>query len=256
MFDLEGRVVLITGGNGGIGLGMAEGLAKAGAEVCIWGRNAEKTEAALERLKAINPKSSASVCDVSDAGQVNQCFSELLSRSGRVDGCFANAAVPSRATPFELMTNEEWTQILDVNLNGVFYTFRAAATHMKERARQGDAFGRLVATSSTAAISGQPRGEHYAASKGGLISMIKALAVEYARYGITANSILPGWIRTEMTAPILGFDRMVEAINPRIPVKRWGEPEDFAGIAIYLMSELSNYHTGDNLVIDGGYTIF
>lgn len=256
MFNLEGRVVLVTGGNGGIGLGMAEGMAKAGAEVCIWGRRAEKTDVALERLKAINPKSSAMVCDVSDAAAVNTCFEKLLSSAGRVDGCFANAAVPSRATPFEKMTDEEWKQILDVNLNGVFYTFRAAAGHMKDRAKQGDPFGRLIGTSSTAAISGQPRGEHYAASKGGLISMIKALAVEYARYGITANSILPGWIKTEMTAPILGFERMVEAIDPRIPAKRWGEPEDFAGIATYIMSNASQYHTGDNFVIDGGYTIF
>jgi len=255
-FNLEGRVALITGGNGGIGLGMAEGLVNAGAEVSIWGRNQDKLDKAYETLKAIGPKVTALRCDVGDEQDVINCFEKTLAVHGRVDSCFANAAIGGRMTPFEKFTTEEWNDIINVNLNSVFYTFRAACIHMKERSEKGDPFGRLVATSSTAALMGQPRGEHYAATKGALISMIKALAVEYARHGVTANCILPGWITTEMTDPIKGFEKMMNAINPRIPARRWGEPEDFAGIATYIMSTASNYHTADTFVIDGGYTIF
>ena len=177
-FDLSGRVALITGGNGGIGLGMAEGLAAAGAEVCIWGTNADKNANALERLSAYGPKVTAQLCDVAEETAVTSAFAETLAAHGRVDGCFANAGIGGRGTAFEDMTREEWDRIISVNQSGVFYCFRAAARHMRERAEQGDAFGRLVGTASLAAISGQARGEHYAATKGGLISMIKALAVE------------------------------------------------------------------------------
>lgn len=196
-FDLSGRVALVTGGNGGIGLGMARGMAAAGAEVCIWGTNPDKNASALEELAGFGPKVTAQVCDVADEQAVNAAFAQALADHGRVDGCFANAGVGGRGTGFDDMTLEEWNHIIGVNQTGVFFTFRAATKHMRERAQQGDAFGRLVATASLAAISGQARGEHYAAAKGGMISMIKALAVEYARYGVTAHTLLPGWIETE-----------------------------------------------------------
>ena len=154
------------------------------------------------------------------------------------------------------MTTEEWDRIIAVNQSGVFYTFRAAARHMRERSSQGDSFGRLVGTASLAAISGQARGEHYAATKGGLVSMIKALAVEYARYGVTAHTILPGWIETEMTEGAFSNPKFVEAVSKRIPVRRWGAPEDFAGIAIYIMSTASGYHSAETFLIDGGYYVF
>lgn len=255
-FDLTGKVALITGGNGGIGLGMAEGLAHAGCEVSIWGTNEEKNAAALETLKQIGPKVTALKCDVSDAGQVDNCFAETLKTHGRVDGCFANAGIGSRGTRFDEISKEEWDRIIDVNLNGAFYTFKAAAKHMRERAEQGDAFGRLIGTASLAAISGQAKGQHYAATKGGLVSMVKALAVEYARYGVTAHTILPGWIETAMTEGAFGWDRFVTNVMPRIPLRRWGQAEDFAGIAIYIMSTASNYHTSDQFLIDGGYAAF
>jgi NAD(P)-dependent dehydrogenase (short-subunit alcohol dehydrogenase family) len=255
-FDLTGRVALITGGNGGIGLGMARGLAESGAEVCIWGTNPEKNERALASLADIGPKVTAQVCDVSDEQAVNGAFAATLDAHGRVDGCFANAGIGGRGTGFDDMTREEWDRIISVNQSGVFYTFRAAAKHMRERAEAGDPFGRLVGTASLAAISGQARGEHYAATKGGLISMAKALAVEYARYGVTAHTLLPGWIETEMTEGAFGNEKFVANVMKRIPTRRWGQPEDFAGIAIYIMSSASSYHTAETFLIDGGYANF
>jgi NAD(P)-dependent dehydrogenase (short-subunit alcohol dehydrogenase family) len=255
-FDLTGRVALITGGNGGIGLGMAQGLVESGAEVCLWGTNPDKNAAALEALSGIGPKVTAQVCDVADEAAVNACFAKTLADHGRVDGCFANAGIGGRGTGFDDMTREEWDRIIAVNQSGVFYTFRAAARHMRERSGHGDSFGRLVGTASLAAISGQARGEHYAATKGGLVSMIKALAVEYARYGVTAHTILPGWIETEMTEGAFSNPKFVDAVSKRIPVRRWGAPEDFAGIAIYIMSTASNYHSAETFLIDGGYYVF
>lgn len=255
-FNLSGRVALITGGNSGIGLGMATGLAQAGAEVCIWGTNPDKNARALESLSAIGPKVTAQVCDVSDEAAVEACFTETLNAHGRVDGCFANAGIGGRGTGFDQMTREEWDRIIAVNQSGVFYSFRAAARHMRERAEAGDPFGRLVATASLAAISGQARGEHYAATKGGLISMIKALAVEYARHGVTAHTLLPGWIETDLTAGAMDNPKFMDAVSRRIPMRRWGRPEDFAAIAIYVMSTASSYHTAETFLIDGGYAAF
>ena len=255
-FDLTGKVALITGGNGGIGLGMAEGLANAGCEVCIWGTNESKNQAALEKLQSYGPKVSALVCNVGDQEQVKSSFTKTLEHHDRVDACFANAGIGGWNTPFEQMTKEEWDKVIDINLNGVFYSFQEAAKHMKARAKDGDAFGRLVGTASLAAISGQPRGEHYAATKGGMISMVKALAVEYARYGITAHSILPGWIETAMTEGSMGNEKFADVVKKRIPQRRWGQPEDFAGIAVYIMSEASNYHSADTFLIDGAYAAF
>jgi len=160
LFDLSGKVALITGGNGGIGLGMAEGLASQGSEVSIWGTNEEKNAKALEKLNAYGPKMSALKCDVSSQEEVKASFNQTLATHGRVDGCFANAGIGGRATQFDQMEKAEWDRIIDVNLNGVFYTFKYAAEHMRERAGNGDPFGRLVATASLAAISGQARGEH------------------------------------------------------------------------------------------------
>ena len=255
-FDLSGRVVVITGGNGGIGLGMAEGLCQARAEVCVWGSNADKNARALEQLAEIGPRVTVQQCDIRSESQVEACFARTLADHGRVDGCFANAGVAGLGTRFEKTTIDEWEEVIRVNQTGVFFTFRAAARHMKERAQQGDAFGRLVGTSSLAANSGLPTGEHYAAAKGGMVAMIKALATEYARYGVTANAIMPGYVETDMTAVALGERVVIERILPRIPVRRWGKPEDFAAIAIYIMSMASSYHTADTFLIDGGYSVF
>jgi len=250
-FDLSGKAALVTGGNAGIGLGMASALAQAGADVCIWGTNADKNEAAREALARHGTRVVARVCDVGDEAAVDVAFAATLAALGRVDACFANAGIGG-AAPFVDMTSEEWHRVLRVNLDGVFFTFRAAARHMVERGGGGS----LVATSSLAAVEGQARGEHYAATKGAVIAMIRALAVEHARYGIRANAILPGWIETAMTDALFTWAPMQQKVFPRIPVRSWGKPADFGGLAVYLTSDASSYHTGDTLVVDGGYSIF
>jgi hypothetical protein len=255
-FDLTGKVAVITGGNGGIGFGMARGLTQAGAEVSIWGTNPDKNAQALARLEPYGTRVSVLRCDVTDEAEVARCFEEVLAYHGRVDGCFANAGIGGWGTAFDEMSTEEWRQVLAVNLDGVFHTFKHAARHMRERAGNGDPGGRLVGTASLAALSGQPRGEHYAATKGGLIAMIKALAIEYARYGVTAHTVLPGWIETALTERAFANPKFADNVMKRIPLRRWGTPEDFAAIAVYIMSDASAYHTADTFLIDGGYFTF
>ena len=143
-----------------------------------------------------------------------------------------------------------------VNLDGVFWTFREACKHMKERANRGDPGGSLVVTSSVSAVHGAPRNQAYAATKGAVIPMIRGIAVEYARYGVRANAILPGWIATDMTAGAQQNETFNAKAIGRVPMRRWGEPEDFGGIAVYLASDASRFHTADTFVIDGGYTVF
>jgi NAD(P)-dependent dehydrogenase (short-subunit alcohol dehydrogenase family) len=254
MFDLTGKVVLVTGGNGGIGLGMAHALARAGAALCIWGTNAAKNAAAVEGLRAHSRDVLALVCDVGDESAVERAFAQTLERFGRVDACFANAGVigdPQTPSFVEMSTNE-WRRVLRVNLDGTFFTLRAAARQMIE---QGTG-GALVLTSSLAAISGPPRNQHYAASKGGLISMMQSLAVELARYRIRVNAIQPGWVDTAMTEHLVSAPRFQEKVLARVPLRRWGRADDFGAIAVYLASDASAYHTGDTLLIDGAYSKF
>lgn len=256
-FDLSGKVALVTGGNGGIGLGMAEAMAANGADIAIWGTNPDKNADAVARLSAHGGKVQAWVCNVADPDAVNAAMDETLAAFGRIDGCFANAGVSGRgAASFLEIDFEEWRRVLSVNLDGVYHTYQAALRHMVARAQDGDPGGRLVAVSSLASLSGAAMNEHYAASKGALNAMTYALAVEFARYGITANAILPGWIETEMTENAIGNDRFATTVGKRIPARRWGQPDDFGGIAAYLLSDASSYHTGQLLQIDGGYWRF
>ncbi len=256
-FDLSGKVAVVTGGNGGIGLGMAEALAEAGCALHIWGRNAAKNEQAVARLRQKGGKAEATVCDVSDQASVNAAFAQALATFGRVDGCFANAGMGGGGRQsFVERPLEDWRRLMATNLDGAFLTLQAAARHMVERAGRGDAGGRLVVTSSIASIFGTARNEHYAASKAALNALTRALAVELARHRITANAILPGWIKSEMTERLVHDQKFVGAVMPRIPMRRFGEPSDFGGIAVYLMSAASSYHTGDLFMIDGGYALF
>ncbi|MGL4286491.1 MAG: SDR family NAD(P)-dependent oxidoreductase [Phreatobacter sp.] len=257
LFDLSNRVAVITGGNGGIGLGMAEALAGAGCALSIWGRNAAKNAAAVDRLTRLGARAEAQLCDVADAASVEAAFAATLTRFGRVDGLFANAGVSgANPGPFIDRKAEDWAAVMAANLDGVVHAFQVAARHMTERAKAGDGFGRLVATSSVASVEGAANNEHYGAAKGAVNSLVRALAVELARQGITVNAILPGWIETDMTAGALQNEKFLRNVTPRIPMRRFGQPADFGGIAVYLMSAASAYHTGQTLVIDGGYTIY
>ncbi|GAB3776370.1 SDR family oxidoreductase [Ramlibacter monticola] len=254
-FDLEGRGVVVTGGNGGIGYGMARALLAAGAGVAIWGSNADKTEAARRALAdecGDAARVHGFVCDVGDESQVERAFAASVAALGRVDSCFANAGVSSKGVLLTEMGLEEFRRVQRVNVEGVFLTFRAAARHMAQHGQGGS----LVATASTAAVEGAARNSHYGASKGAVTAMVRALAVELARHRIRVNSILPGWIETDMTERSFHNEKFAQAVLPRVPARRWGTMDDFGGIAVYLASDASSYATGEQFLIDGGYTKF
>jgi NAD(P)-dependent dehydrogenase (short-subunit alcohol dehydrogenase family) len=254
-FDLTGKVALITGGNGGIGLGMADALAQAGADLVIWGTNEAKNAEAKKKLAAHGHRVIARKVDVSHEAGIVEGMKAAVAEMGRIDCVVANAGIGG-GSPLIEMTTELFRKVHAVNEEGVFWTFREAAKHMIERAKNGDANGSLVVVASTAGIEGAARNSAYGASKGAVMSMARALAVELARYGIRVNSIAPGWIATDMTAGAQGNPVFTEKVIPRIPARRWGQPEDFGGIAVYLASDASAYHTGEAFVIDGGYTKF
>src|SRR6185503_18138066 len=169
-----------------------------------------------------------------------------------VHACFANAGVSGKGTPLLEMSLDEFRRVQRVNVEGVFLTFRAAARHMVEHGHGGS----LIATASTAAVEGAARNSHYGASKGAVTAMVRALAVELARHKIRVNSILPGWIETDMTDAAVHNDKFASSVLPRVPVRRWGESDDFGGIAVFLASDASSYATGADFLIDGGYTKF
>ena len=252
MFDLSGKVALVTGGNGGIGLGFAEGLAEHGAGVCIWGTNEEKNAAAKAKLESYGGKVAALRCDVSDEKQVEDAFARTVETFGHVDSCFANAGVGGGGANFDAMTPEEWHRVFKVNMDGVMFTFREAVKHMKQSGRGGS----LVVTSSGTARFGARGSEHYSATKAGVIALIQSLAIGQARYGIRANAIIPGWIETAMTERAFQTEVFQTRVMKRIPQRRWGQPADFRGIAVYFASDASAYHTGDTVAIDGGVSHF
>ena len=256
-FDLSGKVALVTGGNGGIGLGMAEGLAQAGASVVIWGQNPDKNRAAEEKLRSYGGEVRVQRVDVNDENAISAAIADIVGKAGRLDFVAANAGVGGGGRKaFADTSTEEWRRITLTNLDAVFWTCREACKHMVARAEAGDPGGSLVVTSSTSSIHGAPRNQAYASTKSAVTSLIRGIAVEYARYGVRANAILPGWIRSDMTGRLQTWDKFNEQVISRVPMKRWGDPEDFAAIAIYLASDASRFHTGDSIVIDGGYTIF
>ncbi len=256
-FDLAGKTVLVTGGNRGIGLGMAEALAASNANIAVWGRTKEANAAAVERLNRLGTgRAEGWAVDVSDEAAVIRAMAETDEAFGRIDGCFANAGVGRGANSFSEMTTETWRYNMSINMEGAFWTLREAVRSMVRRAQAGDPGGSLVGVASLAAIEGAGRNQAYAATKGGLISMLRSIAVEHARYGIRANAILPGWIATDMTQAAQGSDVFTTKVISRVPARRWGEPADFGGIAVYLASDASAYHSGDTFVVDGGYAIF
>src|SRR5579871_1940263 len=196
-FNLAGKVALVTGGNRGIGYGMAEALIQAGASLAIWGSNAKTNEEAAAKLAKFG-KSRAWTVNVADETAVAAAMTEVVKHFGRLDTVIANAGVGGGAKSFAEFPTETYRRVLSVNLDGVFFTLREACKHMIERAKQGDSGGSLAGVASLAAIEGAARNEAYAATKGAVISLMKSIAVEHARYGVRANSILPGWIATDM----------------------------------------------------------
>jgi NAD(P)-dependent dehydrogenase (short-subunit alcohol dehydrogenase family) len=252
LFDLTGKVALVTGANSGLGLGYATGLAKAGADVVIWGRSAEKNAAAVKTLKVHGGRVEAQLVDVSSEGEVVRGIEAALSSMGRLDCVIANAGFTTMA-PFHTMTGETYHQLLATNQHGAFYTLREAAKHMIARAQGGDPGGSLIICGSLSIFAGSATLSHYGAAKGALNSMSKAMAVELGPHGIRVNVIAPGFIITEMIRAKMDLAApLIEMVKAKAPLKRPGDPADFEGVAVYLASDASKYHTGDTLVIDGG----
>lgn len=256
MFDLSGRVALVTGGNSGIGLGMAEGLAKAGATVEIWGTNSEKNARAVERLKAHHVRVGARVVDVSNEESVRAAMAETVAAWGRLDACFANAGTANLWKSFLDIGGEDYRRLMAINVDGALWTMREACRHMQARAEAGDPGGSIVAVSSMIATQGSAHNQDYAASKAAVQGFVRGIAVECARYGVRANCIEPGWVESEMTANLQANQRFTDKVIGRVPQRRWGKPEHFAGIAVYLASEASAFHNGDTIRIDGGYSVY
>ena len=250
--DLHGHVALVTGANSGIGLGMARGLVQAGASVAVWGTNTERNESAVAQLRAEGGDAAAFTVDVSDEAAVAAGVEQTLARFERIDSCFANAGVPGKPAPVDQMSTEEWRRVMSVNLDGVFFTVRAVVGHMKARGGGGS----IALTSSVSMSDGLPFAIHYAAAKAGLAAMARGLGVELAREGIRVNAIVPGWTMAAMTEDMLASPAAEAKILPRIPLRRWGTPEDFAALAVWLAGPGSGYFTGQTVVMDGGYTVF
>ena len=243
--------MLVTGGNGGIGLGIAEAVGAAGASVVIWGRNAEKTADALARLRSAGVVAGSVVCDLSDLGAIAGSFATSLELAGgRIDTVVANAGTPGRVMRFTDLPLEEWQSVLRLNLDSAMVLFQHAARHMIER---GDG-GALVAVSSLTAIHGAAGNEAYGASKAALVGLTRALAVGLARHSIRVNALLPGWTTTDLTSVVHENERLRTAKIERTPVRRWADPAEIGAAAVFLADPRHTFHTGDELVVDGGYT--
>jgi NAD(P)-dependent dehydrogenase (short-subunit alcohol dehydrogenase family) len=258
LFDLTGKVALVTGGNGGIGLGMAKGLAMHGATVVIWGNKPEKNARALDELRKFGGHVRCEQVEVSDEAAVTAGVQKIVDEFGRIDTAVANAGISiGRKSMFDISI-EDWQRIEGINIHGAFWTLREAARHMLARgeANPDDVGGSLISISSTSAIHGAARNEHYAATKGAVLTMTRAMAVELGRKGIRVNALLPGWVRSDLTGGLQDNDKFNASVIARAPVGRWGDGDDFSAIAVYLASDHSRFHTGDAIVIDGGYTIY
>ena len=250
MGSLAGRTVLITGGNGGIGLGMAKGLAAAGARVIVAARNADKSAAAVDALKALGSDSFAVAVDVTEEASVVALFDTVAERCGRLDILVNNAGSTVRK-PVDQLSLAEWNQVMDTNLTSAFLCSRAAHALMKAAGA-----GKIINIGSMMSIFGAPYAPAYGASKGGIVQLTKATAASWAPDGIQVNAILPGWIQTALTD---GAREQVAGLNERViaraPAGRWGQPEDLAGTAVFLASAASDFVTGTAIPVDGGYSI-
>jgi NAD(P)-dependent dehydrogenase (short-subunit alcohol dehydrogenase family) len=243
---------VVTGGNSGIGAGIALALAATRADVAVWGRRADRNQAIAGELAAMGVRSLGVECDVADEASVEQATRTTVSALGHIDTCVTSAGVASDPHLIGEFPSAEWDRVLRVNLGGTFTVMRSVARHLVERG----AGGSLIAISSVSALHGHPRAAPYAAAKAGIGGFVRSLAVELARHEIRANTVLPGWIDTHLIADITADERIRTAILRRIPLRRWGTPEDLGGVAVYLASAASRYHTGDVIRVDGGYAIF
>jgi 2-dehydro-3-deoxy-D-gluconate 5-dehydrogenase len=250
LFSLSGKVAVVTGGNGGIGLGMARGLAQAGADIAVVGRKAEKLAAAVEHLQGLGVRAVGLPCDVTDEAAVAALPGQVAECLGQLDILVNNAGINIRKRPEDL-SPAEWHQVMDANLTSAFLCAKACYPQM-----QAAGGGKVINNGSMLSIFGAPWAPVYAASKGAVVQLTKSLATAWAADNIQVNCILPGWIDTELTQrareQVAGLHEKVLA---RTPAARWGQPDDFAGVAVFLASSASDFITGTALPVDGGYSI-
>jgi NAD(P)-dependent dehydrogenase (short-subunit alcohol dehydrogenase family) len=253
MSSLLGDVVIVTGGNGGIGLAVALELAEGGADIAIWARREDKLKSAAQQLEATGRRVVAIACDVTDEGSVDRALTSTVAELGPVSTVFANAGVNGNGKRFPDTPLDEWRRVMAVNLEGVFLTLRAVTRHMIEV----DDGGALIGVASIAAFHGAARNSGYSASKAGVIALMRSLAVELARYRIRSNTLVPGWVKdTDLTDRFQSNERFIEATTSRTPLRRWGVPADMASAARFLADKRALFHTGQAVVVDGGYTAF
>jgi NAD(P)-dependent dehydrogenase (short-subunit alcohol dehydrogenase family) len=245
-FSLDGKVAVVTGGNRGIGLGIAHGLSGAGASVAIWSRDAGRNEAAAAELPG---RAAGFACDVTIPESVDEALATTIETFGQIDVLFANAGI-SGAARFQDLGEDEWARVIEADLSGVYRVVRAVVGHLQERGAPGS----IVLTASVFGSRGLPFSAHYSAAKGGVLNLGRSLAVYLARDRIRVNVLSPGWVATEMTDGVRDHPKASEAALGRTPMRRWGEPEDFAGPAVFLASDASAFMTGAELVVDGGFS--
>jgi 2-deoxy-D-gluconate 3-dehydrogenase len=250
IFDLRNRVAFITGGNGGIGLGMAKGLAGAGATVVIAGRNKTKGQSALSELHSLGAQAEFVELDVLKEESCHAAVQHAVDRFGRLDVVVNNAGTSVRKQPQDL-TAKDWHLVMNTNLTSAFFCSTAAYPHMVKAGG-----GKIINIGSMMSVFASSYAAPYAASKGAIVQMARSMAVAWAKDNIQVNTILPGWIDTELTRrareQVLGLHERVLA---RTPVQRWGEPGDFAGIAVFLAAPASDFITGAAIAVDGGYSV-
>lgn len=250
LFDLSERVAVVTGGNGGIGLGMAVGLAQAGAAIVVAGRNGAKNAAAVKTLEGHGAKALGVEVDVANEAACHALAAKAATAFGRIDILVNNAGITVRKQP-EALSLAEWQSVIDTNLTAAFLCSQVVYPHMVKAGG-----GKIINIGSMLSIFGTPYATPYAASKGGIVQMSRAMGTAWAKDNIQINAILPGWINTDLTK---SARREVEGLNDRVlartPSKRWGEPEDFAGIAVFLASAASDFITGTAIPVDGGFSV-
>lgn len=250
MFELNGKTALVTGGNGGIGLAMARGLAQAGATVIVAGRDAAKSAAAVKELAAQGLRADAIEADVTDEASVARLFERAAQRHGAVHILVNNAGTNIRRAPHE-MSLADWNAVMDTNLTSAFLCSRAAHAGMKKAGG-----GKVINIGSMLSIFGAPYAPAYGASKGGVVQFTRSLATAWAADNIQANAVLPGWIDTDLTRKARDqVQGLHERVTARTPAGRWGVPHDLAGIAVFLASKASDFVTGTAIPVDGGYSI-
>jgi 2-deoxy-D-gluconate 3-dehydrogenase len=249
MFDLRGKVAIVTGGNGGIGLGMARGLARAGARIVVAARNEEKSNAAVLALQALGSDAFFLHLDVTDEELIKQMIQEAADRCGRIDILVNNAGMSIRK-PVQDLLLDEWRQVIDTNLTGAFLCARNVYPHMKQIGG-----GKVINIGSMLSIFGASFAPAYGASKGGILQLTKSMAVAWATDNIQVNAVLPGWIDTELTRQARqNISGLHDRVIGRTPAGKWGSIDDLAGVAVFLASSASDFVTGAAIPVDGGYS--